>query len=333
MCPASRSVDLKLQDLSSGDRRALSRFLTLVEKNRDAVADELAELFSTSDDHHIIGVTGPPGSGKSTLIAALTKHYRRRDRSVAIVAVDPSSPFTGGALLGDRIRLKALAGDKGVFIRSMASRGNLGGLAWRTQDVVRVMAAAGFDYVIVETVGAGQTEVDIASLAPTTVVVQAPGAGDEVQATKAGILEIADVLVVNKGDLPGAERTKSALQSMLDLGHPTKSTQPDKPIWIPPIVCTSATKETGVIELADSIATHINFLEAHGLLIAFQEAKLRAEFMHRLRETLQQRLFDTFTEDDLAGIITLMVQQRIDPQRAVDQLLQNVEFRRQTDST
>ncbi len=328
MRAASRSVDLNLQGIRSGDRRALSRFLTLVENNRDAVAEELAELSPRFDDNQIIGMTGPPGSGKSTLIAALTKLYRQRGRTVAIVAVDPSSPFTGGALLGDRIRLKALAGDKGVFIRSMASRGSLGGLAWRTQDVVRVMVAAGFDYVIVETVGAGQTEVDIAGLSPTTIVVQAPGAGDDVQANKAGLLEIADILVVNKSDLPGAERSKNTLQAMLDLGHPTKAKAQDKPIWVPPIVLTSAIEERGINDLAEGIDSQLSYLQKHGLLVAFQERQLRAEFMHRLRETLQGRLFDTFTAEEFAGIIRRMVQERIDPQRAVDQLLQNVEFRR-----
>ena len=328
MRASSRSVALNLPGIRSGDRRALSRCLTLVENNRDAVAEALAELAPPNDDHQIIGVTGPPGSGKSTLIAALTKFYREGGRTVAIVAVDPSSPFSGGALLGDRIRLKALAGDKGVFIRSMASRGSLGGLAWRTRDVVRVIGSAGFDYVIVETVGAGQTEVDIAGLAPTTIVVQAPGAGDDVQANKAGLLEIADILVVNKSDLPGAERAQNALKAMLDLGHPTKAKAQDKPIWVPPVVLTSAIEESGINDLAECIASHFSYLQTHGLLVAFLEAQLQAEFMHRLRETLQGRLFDTFTADEFAGIIRRMVQERIDPQRAVDQLLQNVEFRR-----
>ncbi|MCY4073690.1 MAG: methylmalonyl Co-A mutase-associated GTPase MeaB [Chloroflexi bacterium] len=328
MRAASRSDNVNFEDIRAGDRRALSRFLTLVENSRDVVAEELAELSRRADDHQIIGVTGPPGSGKSTLIAALTKLYREVGRTVAIVAVDPSSPFTGGALLGDRIRLKALAGDKGVFIRSMASRGSLGGLAWRTQDVVRVLAAAGFNIVIVETVGAGQTEVDIAGLSPTTVVVQAPGAGDDVQANKAGLLEIADILVVNKSDLPGAERAKNALKAMLDLGHPTKAKAQDQPIWVPPIVLTSAIEERGINDLAECIASQFSYMQKHGLLVAFQEAQLRAEFMHRLRETLQRRLFDTFTAEEFAGIIRRMVQERIEPQRAVDQLLQNVEFRR-----
>lgn len=328
MRAASRSDNLNFEDIRAGDRRALSRFLTLVENSREVVAEALAGLPPPGDDHQIIGVTGPPGCGKSTLIAALTTLYREGGRTVAIVAVDPSSPFTGGALLGDRIRMKALAGDRGVFIRSMASRGSLGGLAWRTQDVVRVLAAAGFDRVIVETVGAGQTAVDIAGLAPTTIVLQAPGAGDDVQANKAGLLEVADILVVNKSDLPGAAGAKNALQAMLDLGHPSKVITRDKPSWMPPILLTSATEGTGISDLAERIAGHFSYLKQHGLLAAFQESQWQSEFMHRLRETLLRGLFDTFTAEEFAGIIRRMVQERIDPQRAVDQLLQDHEFRR-----
>ena len=214
-----------VERILAGDRRALAKFLTAVERDRASVSAELAQLFPYADAA-IIGITGAPGVGKSALVGALTKVLRGRGQRVAIIAVDPSSPFSGGAILGDRIRTQSLSGDPGVFIRSMASRGRLGGLAWSTQDVARVLCAAGFDIVIIETVGAGQSDIEIARLAQTTVVVAAPGAGDSVQALKAGILEIGDVLAVNKSDLPGAQAAARSLQSMLELSHPSKPTAP-----------------------------------------------------------------------------------------------------------
>ena len=319
---------MNLQDIRAGNRRPLARFLTLVENHREQVAAAIAELCAVETTGYVIGLTGPPGSGKSALVTALTKALRKSQLRVAIVAVDPTSPFTGGALLGDRIRMRALAGDDGVFIRSMASRGNLGGLAWRTQDIVRVLLAAGFDRVIVETVGAGQSEVDIAGLAPTTVVVQAPGAGDALQTTKAGILEIADVFAVNKCDLPGAAQVKRALQAALELGHSTKPNEPDGSAWVPPIVCTSAINDTGVDDLAQCLEAHQKHMASNGLLEAFREAQVRAEFMQRLQESVRSRLFDTITEEELTGIIKRAVDKQIDPQRAVDQLLEAYEFRR-----
>ena len=319
---------MSLRDTLGADRRALSRFLSRVENQRDSVAYQLAELYHAAADSIVIGVTGPPGSGKSALVTALTKLLRERDLRVAIVAVDPTSPFTGGAILGDRIRMRDLAGDGGVFIRSMASRGQLGGLAWRTQDVVRVLAAAGFDRVIVETVGAGQSEIDIVNLAHTTLVVQAPGAGDDVQAFKAGILEAADILVVNKSDLPGADRLLSALRSMLEMGHPTKSAAADEALWLPRVVATSALKGTGIEALAQAIDARHCHLQEHGLLLAHQRVQLRAEFMARLRASLARRVIDTITDAELAGIIEEAVQQRTEPQQAVDQFLDYFEIRR-----
>jgi LAO/AO transport system kinase len=209
------------QQVLSGDRLALSRLLTQVENNSDAGRRALAELFPRAGRAHLIGVTGAPGTGKSSLVNQLALHYRKyNDRRVAIVAVDPSSPFTGGAVLGDRVRMRDLSGDPGIFIRSMAARGSLGGLAQTTAGLVQVFDAAGFELILIETVGAGQSEVDVARLAHTTVVVEAPGLGDDIQAIKAGILEIADVIVVNKADRPGVEHTEKALRSALELAHP-----------------------------------------------------------------------------------------------------------------
>ncbi len=206
-----------------GNRLSLSRLLTQVENNSPEGRAALAELFPHTGKAHLIGVTGAPGTGKSSLVNQLTLYYRKEQKKrVAIIAVDPSSPFTGGAVLGDRVRMRDLSGDEGVFIRSMATRGSVGGLAQTTAALVQVFDAAGYEIIIIETVGAGQSEVEIARLAHTTIVVEAPGLGDEIQAIKAGILEIADVLVVNKADRPGVENTERALRSTLELAHPTK---------------------------------------------------------------------------------------------------------------
>ncbi len=210
-------------DLLNGSRRALARALTVIENERPEAPALLTALYPRTGRAWVIGVTGAPGTGKSSLVNAMAVAYRKTGKTVAIVAVDPTSPFTGGAILGDRIRMRDLSGDAGVFIRSMATRGSLGGLARTTRDAVRALDAAGFDIILIETVGAGQSEVDIARAAQTTLVVEAPGLGDDVQAIKAGILEIADVLVVNKADRPGADNTVRALRAMLELGHPTNS--------------------------------------------------------------------------------------------------------------
>ncbi|MEP7292403.1 MAG: methylmalonyl Co-A mutase-associated GTPase MeaB, partial [Chloroflexota bacterium] len=209
-----------VERLVKGDRRALARLLTYVENEREGVEEALAVLFPQTGHAWVVGITGAPGTGKSTLVTEIAKLYRAQGETVAILAVDPTSPFTGGALLGDRVRMRDLSGDAGVFIRSMATRGSLGGLARATRDAIRVLDAGGFSIILVETVGAGQNEVDIVRTADTTVVVEAPGMGDEVQAIKAGILEIADVLVVNKADRQGVNHTVQALKMMLELGHP-----------------------------------------------------------------------------------------------------------------
>ena len=259
------------QAVLNGDRLALSRLLTQVENDAPEGRAALIELFPHTGKAHLIGVTGAPGTGKSSLVNQLALHYRKTDnKRVAIVAVDPSSPFTGGAVLGDRVRMRDLSGDTGVFIRSMATRGSLGGLAQSTANMVQVFDAAGFDVVIIETVGAGQSEVDVARLAHTTLVVEAPGLGDDIQAIKAGILEIADILVMNKADRPGVENTEKALKSMLDLAHPTEHIfQASRNfhecfcsqtrfvkylLWIPPIQRTISTEGKGIVELADAIA-------------------------------------------------------------------------------
>ena len=258
------------ESVLQGDRLALARLLTQVENDTADGRSALNTLFPYTGKAHLIGVTGAPGTGKSSLVNQLVLHFRKSGKRVAIVAVDPSSPFTGGAVLGDRVRMKDLSGDPGVFIRSMASRGSIGGLAQATANIVQVFDAAGYDIIMIETVGAGQSEVDIAKLAHTTLVVEAPGLGDDIQAIKAGILEIADIIVVNKADRPGIESTEKALKSMLDLAHPTQRIfahhgkymtaalpiDTETNIWFPPVQRTIATDGKGIDELAGHIAKH-----------------------------------------------------------------------------
>lgn len=317
-----------LEEIRRGNRRALARFLTAVENDRAVVAAELSQLYAQAPDAAIIGVTGASGVGKSTLVAALARSLRKSERTVAILAVDPSSPVTGGAILGDRIRMRALAGDPGIFIRSLAGRGQPGGLARAARDAVAVLAAAGFDFVLVETIGAGQSEVEIAGLADTTLVVLAPGAGDSVQALKAGILEIADILVVNKSDLPGADATARALKAMLGLKHPPEAPPKDQPLWLPPVISVSALNAAGIEDLARRIAAHQDCLRASGRLELRRSAMMRSEFEAQLRAAWMQRLFDTFAPGEIAGIIDRVAAREIDPQSAVDALLAQAQVRR-----
>ncbi len=303
---------MKLADaVLNGDRLALARLLTQVENGTIKGREALDALFSRTGKAHLIGVTGAPGTGKSSLVNRLALHFRgnspdavQQKKRVAIVAVDPSSPFTGGAVLGDRVRMKDLSGDAGVFIRSMASRGSLGGLAQATAEVVQVFDAAGYEIVIIETVGAGQGEVDIARLAHTTLVVEAPGLGDDIQAIKAGILEIADILVVNKADRPGVENTEKALKSMLELAHPSQRVyahhgkfmsaalpaDTNSELWIPPILRTISTEGVGITELAEQISKHADYLRLGGGWAAREQIRLASE----LEALLQRRLMDQF---------------------------------------
>jgi LAO/AO transport system kinase len=236
--------------LASGERRPLARLLTRIERGDPSVRDQLPELFAAGRGGHVVGITGPPGSGKSTLVSALIGEWRRRGRRVGVLAVDPSSPYTGGAILGDRIRMMEHAADRDVFVRSMASRGELGGLAAASWIAAAALDAAGFDPILIETVGAGQSEVEVARLAETTVVVEVPEMGDEIQAIKAGLLEIADIIAVNKADRPGADRAARQLRAMLSTAGGRVQRKP------PPVLLTAATTGDGVAALADAVDAH-----------------------------------------------------------------------------
>jgi LAO/AO transport system kinase len=326
----------------AGERLALARLLSEIENESPIGRQALGQLFAQTGRAYLIGVTGAPGTGKSTLVNQLAYYYRNppdgeKARTVAIVAVDPSSPFTGGAILGDRVRMRDLAGDPGVFIRSMASRGSLGGLAHATGSIVQVFDAAGFEIILIETVGAGQAEVDIARLAHTTLVVEAPGLGDDIQAIKAGIMEIADILVINKADRPGVENTERALSMMLQLAHPAPrvfrhhgrdeliaapgSENNDESTWIPPIHKTIATDGTGIRDLANAITLHHGYLLESGARKHRERARLRAEFDSLLQDSLVARWRKTVSENQFQQVLDLMVARKLAPHQAVEILL------------
>jgi LAO/AO transport system kinase len=324
----------------SGNRRALARLISQVEDDGSLAAQTLAVIFARTGRARVVGVTGSPGTGKSTLVSELAKAYRRAGQTVGIIAVDPTSPFTGGAILGDRIRMRDLAGDSGVFIRSMATRGSLGGLARATADVVQILDATGYDIIFVETVGAGQSEVDIARTADTTVVVEAPGLGDEVQAIKAGILEIADVLVVNKADREGATNTVRALQAMLDLGaapraishHGVSMSVPTQDgrhrdsalaelAWRPPILQTVALESKGIAEVIEAIARHQAYLAESGEAQTRHRGRIKSELEAILRETLLRHLMASLSPSDLNRMVERIAARELDPYTAAEALL------------
>jgi len=270
--------------------RQLARFISLIENNPQEAQAALAQLYCENHQALLLGITGPPGVGKSTLTDGLIAHYRALDKKVAVIAVDASSPFTGGAILGDRIRMSSHATDAEVFIRSMGNRGNLGGLAPATMDVMNLLTSVGFDVVLIETVGVGQTEVDIMHLVDTVLLVLMPGLGDEVQALKAGVMEIADIFVINKADKPGAQQLQSEISMLLNLKQ-------ERLTWTPPIVETIATETRGIEALTAAISRHSEYLNSH------QAEEKRRKKQRRFQRMVQQKLFNLalrFLQDNQA---------------------------------
>jgi LAO/AO transport system kinase len=302
------------QRVLDGDTRAIARAISLIEDEAPAATDLIRQIFPSTGRAYLVGVTGPPGSGKSTLVDRITSALRSAEKTVGVVAVDPTSPYTGGAILGDRVRMQAHAGDTGVFIRSMATRGHLGGLARATSEVALVLDAAGKDVILIETVGVGQDEIDIVRTADVSIVTLVPGSGDEVQALKAGIMEIADIFVVNKADREGADRTVASIEANLSL----QTFAPEA--WRPPILKTEATTGAGVPEL---VAT-IDRFRTHTAASQGSRRRARAEF--RMRELLAQRFVQhveqrVLVKGEFEGLLDRIAARELDPYTAVDEIV------------
>jgi len=314
-------TDQLLENFFKGDTRALSRIITLVENRSPESLTLLQRLFGRTGNAHVIGITGSPGSGKSTLVDRLAGAFRQDGKTLAVVAVDPTSPFTGGAILGDRIRMQTPGTDPGVYIRSMATRGHLGGLAAATADVVTVLDAAGKNPVIIETVGVGQDEVDIVKLADVSIVVLVPGMGDDVQALKAGIMEIGDIFVINKCDRPGVEKMERAILAMLSLGHRADG-------WQPPVLKTVATEGRGIAELMQAIQGYHSFFKNS----AAQVQKRNDAVRERLTALLEERLVDkalqqVFPNGKMQKVVEQIVNREQDPYTVVDEVVRNLRFK------
>ncbi|MEM3616481.1 MAG: methylmalonyl Co-A mutase-associated GTPase MeaB [Candidatus Bathyarchaeia archaeon] len=298
----------------AGDKRSIARAITMAENSPEESQSLIAAVYPHTGKAHIIGLTGPGGSGKSTLIEKMVREYRRKGKTVGVIAVDPTSPFTGGAFLGDRIRMQELSTDDGVFIRSMATRNNPGGIAKATKDAVKILDASGRDVIIVETVGAGQSEVEIIKVAQTIIVIHAPGLGDEIQAIKAGIMEIADIFVVNKADRENADKAVMDIQAMLQLDSKEKA-------WTPPVVKTVALTGEGVPQLIEKIEEHWQYLQK-GILHKRSLEKAEAELVEAIKDKVTSSIIEKLKrEKRFEEILRRIVDREIDPASAAEKLL------------
>jgi LAO/AO transport system kinase len=302
----------------AGDRAALARVLSLLERG-DVVAREVGRMaYKRGGKGYTVGITGAPGAGKSTLTSAVIKHLRSLQLEIAVLAIDPSSPFTGGAILGDRVRMQDHATDPGVFIRSMATRGHLGGLSLSTPEAIRMLDAVGRQWILVETVGVGQVEVEIAGKADTTVVVLNPGWGDSVQANKAGLMEIADIFVINKADRKGVEETRRDIEQMLELSDLAHDA------WRPPIIATVGNTGEGVVNLWDAVVEHRASIEGSGELQKRRDFRLREELREIVARRLEQRAREICTGDQWDALQNGVLDRSIDPWSAADEMLKGV---------
>jgi len=314
----NQSLHSLVEQLRAGDPRALARAISTVENRAPGWSDLLKALFPHSGQARIIGLTGPPGAGKSTLVDQLARRYRNENRTVGIIAVDPTSPYTGGAILGDRIRMQDHFSDPGIYIRSMATRGSLGGLARTTADVATVLDASGRDLVMIETVGVGQDEVDIVRLAEVTIVTLVPGMGDDVQTIKAGIMEIADIFVINKSDREGAERVEREIRALQSLAVRSDN-------WTPPIVKTVATEGTGIADLAAAIGDYEAYLQKENLVLKHNVENWQNRLVEMLRDALLDRACDRLGNGAVARYAAEVAEHKRDPYSLVEEIVNTME--------
>lgn len=315
------SVSELVNGVLSGKRRYLARLISLIENEDNQAQEALVQLYRHTGKAHIIGVTGPPGSGKSSLVTKLTAEFRKRAKTIGIICVDPSSPFTGGALLGDRIRMQEHSLDDDVYVRSMGTRGHLGGLSRATSDAVRAIDASGKDIIFVETVGAGQSEVEVIEIAHTVIVIDIPGSGDDIQAMKAGIMEIADIFVVNKSDYPGADKKVTEINTMLDL-------DPRERAWRPPVLLTNSRTGDGIAELADKLLEHFKYLKDSGMLEEKGLQRSREELQDLMKYKLTQELSHKLQgKPAYEKAIRMIAERKKDPYTVAEQLIAEFLFR------